>query len=178
MSELQAGLLLLMLVPVVWGLMWWGWRARGRRQAGVAAPPPVPDDPGAQVLGPLEAVYVSSTRAGDWLDRVVAHGLGGRSAASVSVHAAGVLLARRGAPDVWVPAGSLEDVRRDRGAAGKFVGEQGLVVLTWRLGEDALDTALRTRYEADRDRLERAVRDLVDARTGTTPTTAEEDTRG
>lgn len=179
MSQAQAGLLLLLLVPLVWGLMWWGWRGRSRRQAAVAAPAPAPEHLGDAVVGPLEAVYVSSTRAGDWLDRVVVHGLGQRSAATVTVHPEGVLVARGAAPDVWVPAAALDDVRRDRGAAGKFVDAQGLVVLTWRLGDDALDTYLRTRYEADREPLATAARALVDARTGTDdPTTPQEDTRG
>ncbi|GAB4067654.1 hypothetical protein GCM10028777_24320 [Angustibacter speluncae] len=173
MSQTQAGLLLLLLVPLLWGLMWWGWRGRSRRQAAVAAPAGAPGRLGDAVVGPLEAVYVSSTRAGDWLDRVVVHGLGERSAASVAVHPEGVLVARTGAPDVWVPVDALDDVRRDRGAAGKFVDAEGLVVLTWRLGDDLLDTYLRTRYEADREPLATAVRDLLDARSQT-----KEDTRG
>ena len=173
MSQTQAGLLLLLLVPLLWGLMWWGWRGRSRRQASVAAPAGAPDRLGDAVVGPLEAVYVSSTRAGDWLDRVVVHGLGERAAASVAVHPEGVLVARTGAPDVWVPAEALDDVRRDRGAAGKFVDAEGLVVLTWRLGDDLLDTYLRTRYEADREPLAAAVRDLLDTRSDT-----KEDTRG
>lgn len=177
MSQTQAGLLLLLLVPLLWGLMWWGWRNRSRRQGDLAALPAVPETLGAATAGPSEAVYVSSTRSGDWLDRVVVHGLGERSAASVAVHPEGVLVARTGAPDVWVPAEALDDVRRDRGAAGKFVDAEGLVVLTWRLGDDLLDTYLRTRYEADREPLAVAVRDLLDARSGT-DTTSKEDTRG
>ncbi len=171
MTELQLGLLLLLLVPVIWGLMWWGWRRRGRRQADVGALHRVPDPLSPSAFGPIEAVYVSTTRAGDWLDRVVVHGLGTRSAAEVSVHADGVLVRRTSAPDVWVPAPDLAWVRRERGAAGKFVREDGLVVLTWTLGDAELDTALRTRYDHDRDALERAVRDLCE-------TSDEEDARG
>ena len=162
MTEGQLGLLLLLVVPVLWGLMWWGWRRRGRRQTDVATLPAVPDPLSPSVFGPAEAVYVSTTRAGDWLDRVVVHGLGTRSAADVSVHADGVLVRRSSAPDVWVPAAGLHGVRRERGAAGKFVREDGLVVLTWTLGDAHLDTALRTRYDDDRDGLERAVRDLCE----------------
>jgi hypothetical protein len=178
-SEVQAGLLLLLLVPVVWGLMWWGWRARARRQSDLPAPPPAPDDRGAATFGPVEAVYVSSTRAGDWLDRVVAHGLGERTSATVSVHATGVLVTRGGAADLWLPGSSLDDVRRQRGAAGKFVDAEGLVTLVWRLGDHALDTHLRTRHDDDREPLAAAVRTLIDARSGTgDPTTPKEETRG
>lgn len=162
MTELQLGLLMLLLVPVIWGMLWWGWRRRGRRQADVGALHPVPDPLSASAFGPVETIYVSTTRAGDWLDRVVVHGLGTRSAAEVSVHPDGVLVQRTSAPDVWVPAADLTGVRRESGAAGKFVREGGLVVLTWTLGDAGLDTALRTRYEHDRDALERAVQDLCD----------------
>jgi hypothetical protein len=178
-SEVQAGLLLLLLVPVLWGLMWWGWRSRARRQGDLPVPTAPPADPGPPAYGPVEAVYVSSTRAGDWLDRVVAHGLGERSSASVSVHAGGVQVARGGAPDLWLPAAALDDVRRERGAAGKFVDAEGLVTLAWRLGDHPLDTHLRTRHESDREPLAAAVRTLIDARAGAgDPTTPKEDTRG
>ena len=160
MKEPQLALALLLLVPVLWGLMWWGWRGRARRQGDVPPLPAAPDPLPPSTFGPVEGVYVTSTRAGDWLDRVVAHGLGTRTEAQVSVHREGVLVRRTGAPDVWVPAADLHDVRRERGAAGKFVREDGLVVLTWTLGDARLDTALRPRHDHDRDGLEQAVRQL------------------
>ena len=101
----------------LWG-MWRGWQARERRTAArVPTGPAVPDG----VTTPedaVEATYVSSTRAGDWLERVVAHGLGLRTAALVSVHPSGVLVARTKAPDVWVPAGALRAVGTSSGQAG------------------------------------------------------------
>jgi hypothetical protein len=168
-TEAQLGLGLLLLVPLLWGLMWWGWRGRARRQGDVPELVPTPDPLSPSTFGPVEAVYVSSTRAGDWLDRVVAHGLGTRTEAEVSVHPEGVLVRRAGSTDVWVPAADLAGVRRERGAAGKFVGEDGLVVVSWALGGVALDTALRPRFDRDRDGLEQAVRQLCQE---------EEDARG
>lgn len=161
MSEPLAGLLLLLVVPVLWGLLWLGWRRRQQRQGGLPAPAAAPAAPGAAVVGPVEATYVSTTSAGDWLDRVAVHGLGLRSSAQVSVLAGGVLVARRGAPDLWVPRAALEGVRRQRGMAGKFVEADGLVVLTWRLGGQPLDTGLRVRREGERDALEGAVRAVL-----------------
>jgi hypothetical protein len=168
-TEAQLGLGLLLLVPLLWGLMWWGWRGRARRQSDVPDLVPVPEPLPPSTFGPVEAVYVSSTRAGDWLDRVVAHGLGTRTEAEVSVHAEGVLVRRTASTDVWVPAADLAGVRRERGAAGKFVGEDGLVVVSWALGGVSLDTALRPRFDRDRDGLEQAVRQLCQE---------EEDARG
>jgi hypothetical protein len=165
-SRLQAAVLVLLAVPVLWALLWVGWRGRRRRQSGLAGLPPVPTDLGPLVFGPVDAVYVSSTSAGDWLDRVAVHGLGVRSAAQVGVHAGGVMVARQGAPDLWLSRGRLLGVRRQRGMAGKFVEADGLLVLTWTLGDDStggvpLDTGLRVRSDADRDALETAVAGLL-----------------
>ncbi|WP_250442724.1 hypothetical protein [Actinotalea sp. C106] len=158
--------------------MRWGWRRReARTGAAVPAPPLIPTeaDRGALRCPPIEVIYVSSTMAGDWLDRVVAHDLGVRAAATVSVHEAGVLLARRGATDVFVPASQVHGVGRAPGIAGKYVGGEGLVVLTWEVpgtadrGPALLDTGLRTRRRADREALTAALTSLVP--TVGTPTT-------
>ncbi len=156
-----------LLVLAGWG-MWHGWRRRVRASAAaVPVIPPVPDDLGATRLGPVEATYVSSTTAGDWLDRIAAHDLGARSAAEVEVHDAGVLLRRRGATDVFVPADRLRAVGTAPGMAGKFVGGEGLVVLTWDSGADrTLDTGLLVRHRSERPALVRAVQALIPGEAG------------
>ena len=176
MSEESAGLLVLLVIPVLWVLMWWGWRRRSRRQGDLPAPPPAPQDPGPALLEPREGVYVSSTTSGDWLDRVVAHGLGRRSACEVAVFAAGVSVAREGEDVLWLPADRLLRVRRERGMAGKYVDREGLVVLTWLLGPGddlELDTGLRLRHEQDADALVAALAQLLargpGGRAGTAP---------
>ena len=164
MSEETAGLLVLLVIPVLWALMWWGWRRRSRRQAELPAPPPAPEDPGPALLEPCEGVYVSSTTGGDWLDRVVAHGLGRRSACEVAVFGAGVSVAREGEDVLWLPVDRLLRVRRERGMAGKYVDREGLVVLTWLLGPGddlELDTGLRLRHEQDADALVAALAELL-----------------
>ncbi|MGO3815403.1 MAG: PH-like domain-containing protein, partial [Cellulosimicrobium funkei] len=118
----------------------------------------------------------SSTLAGDWLARVGAHGLGDRAQAQVTVHDAGLHVARRGADDVWVPAAAVEDVALTPGMAGKFVGKEAIVVVTWSVPaepvpadapeapphpEVRLDTGLMPRHDHDVPRLLEAVRDLA-----------------
>jgi hypothetical protein len=143
--------ILALLALCYWG-MWRGWKARQARQADI---PPLPPVPAVGALGPLraeaEGTYVVTTSAGDWLDRIAVHGLGVRSLAMLAVHDAGVLVARVGAPDLFVPAPALRGVRLERGMAGKFVEEGGLVVMTWQHGERELDTGFRPRAAADRD---------------------------
>jgi len=148
-----------------WG-MWRGWKGRQRRQADLLPPPAVPDP---RELGALraeaEGTYVVTTTAGDWLDRIAVHRLGERSLATLAVHEAGVLVRRVGAPDLFVPAANLRGARLERGMAGKFVEEGGLVVMTWQQGEGQreLDTGFRPRAAADRDVLVEAVAALAGA---------------
>jgi hypothetical protein len=137
----------------------------------VPVPPSVPgaDQTGPVRFGPLEAVYVSTTLHGDWLARVGAHGLGDRSNALVSVHDGGVLVERQGADDLWVPVQAIRSTSLAPGMAGKYVGADGLVVLTWAVPEAdgvaaaLVDTGLRTRRAEDRGALVDAVRHLLAA---------------
>ena len=163
MSTWASIALWVVLLLVAFWAMWRGWLRRARvSEAAVPAIPAVPDHLGATRLGPLEATYVSSTTAGDWLDRVAAHDLGNPGAAQVEVHDTGVLLRRRGATDLFVPAARLRDVGTAPGMAGKFMGGEGLVVLTWDTGADRLlDTGVLVRHRDERPALVAAVRALI-----------------
>lgn len=149
LSWTVAGLLVLGLLVL---LMRRGWGRRGAAQADLPPLPQPPADAGAE-LASAEGTYVSTTSEGDWLDRIVVHSLGVRSAAVLTVAAAGVLVERQGAPDIFIPAAAVRGVRLQRGMAGKFVEEGGLVVLTWQHGDRRLDSAFRNRYAADREAL-------------------------
>ena len=170
---LSVTILVLVLAVAYWGMRE-GWRRRERCSA-VTVPdvPATPTDLGTARTDVLEAVYVSSTTAGDWLDRVNAHDLGVRSPAQVQVFDAGVVVHRTGAADVFVPAAQVRGIGTASGMAGKFMGRDGLVVLTW--APDAapadgplLDTGLLVRHRADRPRLVDAVRTLVPTTAGGT----------
>lgn len=141
----QAVLLLAALVVLAWAGMAWGWRRRGARQGDLPAPASPPASLGAP-LARAEGTYVGTVVAGQWLERVVAHSLGARARAEVSVHPSGLLLDRDGAAPLWVPREDLTAVRRDTGLAGKVTETGGLVVWTWRLGDTALESGLRPRY--------------------------------
>jgi hypothetical protein len=145
-------------------LMGVGWRNRKRRQSDVAAPAVVPADLGAQ-LAAADGQYISTTTAGDWLDRIGVHALGLKSNAALEVHEAGILFARSGAPDLFIPAADLLSVRRESGMAGKFVEKGGLLVLCWRLGEREVDTGFRPRRQADMAPLAAAATALADGGT-------------
>lgn len=133
---------LLALVAGVYWLMRRAWRERGRRQSDLPPPPAVPGDLGPAVLT-AAGRYHGSTTAGQWLDRIVAHGLGARSRAELTWTAAGLAVVRPGARDFFVPAGRLRGARLDKAIAGKVLTEGGLLVITWEHGGRLLDSGFR-----------------------------------
>lgn len=123
--------------------MWWGWQNRLKRQAFLPALPAVPDHLGEPLLAPLVGVYVGSTFASSWQDRVAVNGLGMRAEATVTLYAAGMLIDRAAADPLFVPVDSIVDARLAPGLAGKVVGAGGLLVIRWSFGGYELDSGLR-----------------------------------
>lgn len=170
MSTWQSIGVMLVVVVIVLVLMVVGWRHRiGRTSALVPDLPEVPaDGPGEATTPPVDAMYVSTTVAGDWLDSVAAHRLAVRGNAVVQVFTGGVLIERQGTSDLFLPRETLRGAGSSDGMAGKFVGKQGLTVLTWQApaADGApgalLDTGLRTRHAADRSTLVEAVHALIE----------------
>lgn len=162
MEKVLPGLAMLVVVAVVFALIGIGWRNRVRRQSDIEQLPAVPAGLGEPVLA-AEGQYVASTTAGDWLDRIAVHGLGIRTNARLSVHPEGVLLDRSGAAALFIPAARLSGVRQDSGMAGKFVEKDGLLVLSWTLGQHELDTGFRTRKAADKPALLQTLQELISA---------------
>ncbi|MEU3459078.1 hypothetical protein ABZ721_03855 [Streptomyces sp. NPDC006733] len=135
-------------VALVYWLMREGWKWRGTLQGGLPDLPPAPED-GAEPLLTLRGRYFGSTTAGQWLDRVVAHGLGVRSAAVLTLTEQGVRVERTGAPDFLVPTAALRGARLDKGIAGKVLTEGGLLVITWEHGGRLIDSGFRSEHAAE-----------------------------
>lgn len=150
-------------------IMWRGWRslqARSAAKVSTLATVPAEADLGAARSEPIEGTYVTTTTAGDWLDRVAARDLGYKAKAVVQVFDAGVLVARAGASDLFVPVADLTGASRTSGIAGKYVGGEGIVVIAWSAvspsGErTALETGVRTLHKTDRPLLLDAVSALA-----------------
>jgi hypothetical protein len=124
--------------------MWWGYRNRARRQDAVLPEfPQPPKDLSADLLEPATGVYISTTTAKSWQDRVAIGDIGFRAAATLRLTGDGLLFDREGADRVWIPAGSVVSARTDRAIAGKVMSRDGLLVVRWRLGEHELDTGFR-----------------------------------
>ncbi|WP_161202639.1 hypothetical protein [Streptomyces sp. SID1328] len=139
---------LALFVALVYWLMREGWKWRGTLQSDLPELPEVPDDLGAGKLS-MSGRYHGSTTAGQWLDRIVAHGLGSRSRAELTLTDAGLAVERPGATDFFIPAGALRGARLDKGIAGKVLTEGGLLVVTWAHGEKLIDSGFRSDHAAE-----------------------------
>ncbi|SED20936.1 hypothetical protein SAMN05428945_4189 [Streptomyces sp. 2224.1] len=133
---------LLVFVVFVYWLMRQGWKWRGTLQGDLPELPSAPEDPGAPLLT-LSGRYHGSTTAGQWLDRIVARGLGTRSRAELTLTDRGLDVVRPGAADFFVPASALRGARLDKGIAGKVLTEGGLLIVTWEHGGRQLDSGFR-----------------------------------
>jgi len=126
-------------------LMWKGWRGRARRQQDVIGElPAVPAEPGERILEPTTGLYVGSTIAPSWQDRIAVGDLGYRASAELSRYRSGILLERTGASPIWIPQESIRAIRTERGLAGKVMTKDGVLVIRWQLPSGTeIDTGFR-----------------------------------
>ncbi|MBW5421362.1 hypothetical protein GKQ77_07250 [Streptomyces sp. BG9H] len=139
---------LLLFIALVYWLMREGWKWRGTLQGDLPELPAAPDEPGPVRLE-LSGRYHGSTTAGQWLDRIVAHGLGTRSRVELTLTDAGLDVVRPGAADFFVPVAQLRGARLDKGIAGKVLAEGGLLIVTWEHGEKLIDSGFRSDHAAE-----------------------------
>lgn len=118
------------------------WRRRGERQRELVGvlptAPTLPAELGAVLLEPTTGLYVGSTLAPSWINRLAVGDVGSRAAATLTAYEKGVLIERAGASDLWIPRPALESVRTDSRLAGKVMTPDGLLVLRWRAPAGAL----------------------------------------
>ncbi|MFI9232904.1 PH-like domain-containing protein [Streptomyces rimosus] len=160
---------LLLFVALLYWLMREGWKWRGTLQGDLPELPTAPEDAGEPRLT-MTGRYHGSTTAGQWLDRVVARGLGTRSRAELTLTDAGVHVIRPGAEDFFVPAAALRGARLDKGIAGKVLPEGGLLVITWAHGDRELDSGFRSDQAAEHTAWVTALTDLTSKNSKTTET--------
>ena len=134
---------MLLAVGLLYLLMLKGWRSRQRRQGDLPAPPEPPFEQGEPLLPATAGLFVGTTVAGDWLDRVAVHDLGHRAAGWLVVATDGVHVEREGLPDLYLPYAVLERATTGDALAGKDVGKDGMLLLTWRLGPRRLTSGFR-----------------------------------
>ncbi|MFZ3593278.1 hypothetical protein [Streptomyces sp. BH104] len=154
---------LLLFIALVYWLMRQGWKWRGTLQGDL---PPLPDAPTEQGPAKLELSgrYHGSTSAGQWLDRIVAHGLGTRSRVELSLTSEGLNVVRPGASDFFVPAAALREARLDKGIAGKVLTEGGMLIVTWAHGDKLIDSGFRSDHAAEQAEWVTAINNMIDSK--------------
>lgn len=149
MNEIFGDLVIVIIVLAAWlalvALLVRGWRNRGRRQVeSVGELPSTPSDFGAEILGPDSGLYLGSTFAPSWQNRVAVGDFGDRASTRLSAFAAGIRFARTGASEIWIPRESITAIRTERGHAGKVMGGAGVLVIRWTLpGGTEIDSGFR-----------------------------------
>jgi hypothetical protein len=131
-----------------------GWLHRAQRQAQlIGTLPPLPDTVGPALIPATNGLYVGSTLAPSWLDRIAAGDLGFRAKAVLTRYPEGIMLQRTGAGPIWIPDDAIEAIRTEKGIAGKAMTHEGILAIRWRLPSGTeIDTGFRADNRADYDR--------------------------
>ncbi|MFF4061155.1 hypothetical protein ACFYZ8_39200 [Streptomyces sp. NPDC001668] len=151
---------LALFIALVYWLMREGWKWRGTLQGDLPELPGAPDDPGPARLS-MSGRYHGSTTAGQWLDRIVAHGLGTRSRVELTLTDAGLDVVRPGATDFFIPREALREAVLGKGIAGKVLTEGGLLLVTWAHGERLIDSGFRSDHAAEHTEWVDAINSMI-----------------
>ena len=158
-------LLTLLAVGLLYLLMLRGWRSRQRRQGDLPSPPRPPERRGHLLLPAVPGLFVGTTYAEDWLDRIAVHDLAHRASGWLHVAVDGVHVEREGLPDLYLPYDVVASASLGDALAGKVVGREGLLLLDWQLGGRLLSSGFR----ADDHGAHRRLADAITAHLPTRP---------
>jgi hypothetical protein len=122
-----------------------GWYRRAQRQAEmIGTLPPLPDTVGPAIIPATKGLYVGSTIAPSWQNRIAVGGLGFRSKAVLTRYPEGIMVQRSGAGPIWIPDESITAIRTERGIAGKALTYDGILAIRWKLPSGTeIDTGFR-----------------------------------
>ncbi|MEU0496451.1 transporter [Mycobacterium sp. NPDC006124] len=122
-----------------------GWVHRAQRQAEmIGALPPLPDSVGPAIVPPTKGLYVGSTIAPSWQNRIAVGDLGFRTKAVLTRYPEGIMLQRSGTGPIWIPDESITAIRTERGIAGKALTHDGILAIRWQLPSGTeIDTGFR-----------------------------------
>lgn len=134
---------------VVLGLLWLGWRAKGRAQSAVPAPMPLDE----AAFGEPEAAwsdvhYVATTPHDAPLERIVVHGLAFRGRCRIELGRSGLAVRLAGREPFLIPLSAIASIERGTATIDRAVEPGGLTVVRWNLaehvaGETLVDTSFR-----------------------------------
>ena len=122
-----------------------GGRRRAARQLQIVGQlPGLPDTVGPAVIPGIRGLYVGSTIAPSWQDRIAVGDLGFRTKAVLARYPEGIMVQRSGGQPIWIPAESITAIRTERGIAGKALTHEGILAIRWVLPSGTeIDTGFR-----------------------------------
>ena len=122
-----------------------GWLHRAQRQAQlIGVLPQLPETVGPALFAATKGLYVGSTLAPSWIDRIAVGDLGYRAKAVLTRYPEGIMLQRIGAGPIWIPDEAIEAIRTEKGIAGKAMTHEGILAIRWRLPSGTeIDTGFR-----------------------------------
>lgn len=149
-SLIMAAVLALLIAFLIRQMMR-GWRRRAQRQAElIGTLPPLPETVGPAVIPSTQGLYVGSTLAPHWHDRIAVGDLGYRSKAVLTRYPEGIMMQRSGGGPIWIPNESITAIRTERGMAGKALTHEGILAIRWKLPSGVeIDTGFRGDNRAD-----------------------------
>lgn len=106
-----------------------------------------------------ECLYVSTVFAANPLRRVLAHGMGPRGRASVSVSQQGISVCRKGERGFLIPRASLVGVEKSTATIDRAVEPGGLTSISWVHDSIQLVTNIRFQNGQEREMFEKEVND-------------------
>jgi len=153
-ASLTMAAVLAVLVAFLIRQMMRGWLHRAQRQAQlIGTLPPLPDTVGPALIPATKGLYVGSTLAPSWLDRIAVGDLGYRAKAVLTRYPEGIMLQRNGAGPIWIPDDAIAAIRTEKGIAGKAMTHEGILAIRWRLPSGAeIDTGFRADDRREYDR--------------------------
>lgn len=144
-SLIMAAVLVLLIAFLIRQMMR-GWLRRAQRQVElIGTLPPLPETVGPAIIPATRGLYVGSTIAPSWQDRIAVGDLGFRSKAVLTRYPEGIMVQRTGASPIWIPDDAITAIRTERGIAGKALTHDGILAIRWTLPSGTeIDTGFRS----------------------------------
>jgi hypothetical protein len=152
---LLTALVVIVTLLAIWG-MWRSWHTRAAVELPLDSPPD-----GFEADTEIIGRYLGTAPEADWMQRVVASGMGAPGNAIANLSDPGVLLTREGEPDLFIGAEQIDAVEIGRGVAGQVAEKDGIVIWHWRAGDAALQSGFRPDAPEDVARLARVSQRFV-----------------
>jgi hypothetical protein len=137
-SKSISAILVIALIALALGAMALGWWARKKRQSGYAHLVEAPDNLG-ESYGEFTGLYLATTPADAPLERLVVNGLAFRERTTLQFTDAGIVFLG----DRYLPTASITGVGRASWTIDRGVEPEGLSVVNWMLGDEAVDSYFR-----------------------------------